>query len=783
MSAAPYTNTTGSPNIVVASVAALRATSSQFNINGSRARIDPATSFTDYYWNASSVLADDGVNVIEPTDTPGPGRWIIEPAAVGPITAIGGDLAPVTSATQKIVAVQGVPIATSPSPVANSVLGVEGAIPWNDLVDLTSDGTLLWLADGGLVSGLAHVWSFNPTSKAIVGHALPATVSSVERVTFASIAGIGYIFCAVNSSSTDELYVLLASSGAIVGIGQFPASGAQPSGVAYDGSGNAWTVDIAGRVLGFSISALIAAYPTPVAPFTTPLIIAGAFDIVSDTTDLYVSTGTGPSTVVKVSQVATPAVLATYTDGGGRFMGRLYTNTAVTGTPSVFCVVAGGSHVLRIGTAAMTIVQDMPVAGSFGTALSAISYHSPYIYAMDEFDGYAELFDTTTNLWHSEILSNVPGVNGLVGAAFDTGDSLIWSIATVTGPLDYLTSFTSSSSSLNYQGSPSIYYARVPSVGGVNLVPGGATPQVVGWEVYASNADNTVRFRFTDGTDYFESGKIGTKALGFYAGTANPPLLDTQFAFDLATGQLHLASLYNAGVVAGRLLDFVTGSPGTYTFNADNAFDLKAFGPLNNTFLSLDAIRSILEFAGTGSVGAYAGGAFVTGFFDIETSITPPATPPVGGYRTYSNTNGNLETISHLTGNTTTLVQKPLVVSTTDATPTAIFSFTINTGFDVLIDFIVKARITSGGHAGQTLVLRFGAFFENPGGTPAISGTSATIPNSSGIYFQLDETGSTIPSPVSLSFAPNTVTINVVGVAATNIDWTFNNHPIVQLPE
>lgn len=60
---------------VVADVAALAAIAST-NIFNSMVRIATAAGwFGDYYWDALSVVADDGFSVIAPSDL-GVGRWI-----------------------------------------------------------------------------------------------------------------------------------------------------------------------------------------------------------------------------------------------------------------------------------------------------------------------------------------------------------------------------------------------------------------------------------------------------------------------------------------------------------------------------------------------------------------------------------------------------------------------------------------------------------------------------------------------------------------------------------
>jgi len=86
-------------------------------------------------------------------------------------------------------------------------------------------------------------------------------------------------------------------------------------------------------------------------------------------------------------------------------------------------------------------------------------------------------------------------------------------------------------------------------------------------------------------------------------------------------------------------------------------------------------------------------------------------------------------------------------VTTTDATPTALYSFALATGFDVLHDFTLHARVTSGPQAGNSWCYRANALVLNPTGTPAL--TTAVDPMQETYY--ADETSSLL-TPAIVSF-------------------------------
>jgi hypothetical protein len=116
-----------------------------------------------------------------------------------------------------------------------------------------------------------------------------------------------------------------------------------------------------------------------------------------------------------------------------------------------------------------------------------------------------------------------------------------------------------------------------------------------------------------------------------------------------------------------------------------------------------------------------------------------------------------------------------LTTSTTNATPKVIGSFALATGFDVILDFTLKARATSGIGSGTSFTMRGMVVVENPTGTPAKStGTTTPAPPA---LFSCDETSGalTVSGVLAglLSFGANTVTLSVVGLTSTNIDWVL----------
>ena len=74
----PYITTLVLPPITVADVPALRAVQSNLFVDGCLARTFGSSFFE---WDSTSGAGDDGVNVIQPTDVAGNGRWLLIPLA------------------------------------------------------------------------------------------------------------------------------------------------------------------------------------------------------------------------------------------------------------------------------------------------------------------------------------------------------------------------------------------------------------------------------------------------------------------------------------------------------------------------------------------------------------------------------------------------------------------------------------------------------------------------------------------------------------------------------
>lgn len=115
-------------------------------------------------------------------------------------------------------------------------------------------------------------------------------------------------------------------------------------------------------------------------------------------------------------------------------------------------------------------------------------------------------------------------------------------------------------------------------------------------------------------------------------------------------------------------------------------------------------------------------------------------------------------------------------------TPVALFTFAIPTGYDAIVTFDLSAKVTggssAGGHVGQRLAQKLAVLFVNPSGTPA-AGTGSYPVNTTPQLWAYDEeagllTGGVIGGVVTLSytFAPNSVTVKVAGVANVNADWS-----------
>lgn len=109
--------------------------------------------------------------------------------------------------------------------------------------------------------------------------------------------------------------------------------------------------------------------------------------------------------------------------------------------------------------------------------------------------------------------------------------------------------------------------------------------------------------------------------------------------------------------------------------------------------------------------------------------------------------------------------------TTTNNTPTAMFTFAMGTGTSAMVEFRLFGKCTGGaGSAGlvdKRVMVGAVMHFVNTGGTPALgSGTGADT----GLWLY-DEAGGSIPANFGATYAANSVTVTVTGGATLNMDW------------
>ena len=99
--------------------------------------------------------------------------------------------------------------------------------------------------------------------------------------------------------------------------------------------------------------------------------------------------------------------------------------------------------------------------------------------------------------------------------------------------------------------------------------------------------------------------------------------------------------------------------------------------------------------------------------------------------------------------------------TTTDRVPVPIRSFALPTGFGVLLDFTVRARVTSGQQINNSFAFRGNVLIENPAGVPRLTNAASPVQP---VYFADETSGLLSPASVSFAFALESFSVFVAGV-------------------